>query len=73
MGGPDAGNMVPQMQTFVCRQERGSMQQQLNTGQQWEDDAQQQVPTAPPWGDAAERELWNELWDEDVGSNMMQA
>ena len=57
MGGPDTGNMVPQMQTFVCRQERDSMQHQLNTEQQWEYDAQQQLPTAPTWDDAAESEL----------------
>ena len=57
MGGPDTGNMVPQMQTFVCRQERDSMQQQRNTEQRWPDDAQQQLPTAPPWDNAAESEL----------------
>ena len=73
MGGPDTGNMVPQMQTFVCRQERDSVQQQLSTETQWEHAAQQQLPTAPPWDDTAEGELWNELWEEEADSALAQA
>ena len=73
MGGPDTANMVPQMQTFVCRQERDSEQQQLSTNTKWENNAQQpQLPTAPPWDEAAESELWNEMWDEDADRALAQ-
>ena len=73
MGGPDTGNMVPQMQTFVCRQERDSVQQQQNTEQLQPDNTRQQQPTAPPWDDAAEAALWNELWEADADNDMMHA
>ena len=73
MGGPDTGNMVPQMQTFVCRQERDSVQQQQNTEQLQPLNTQQRRPTAPPWDEAAEAALWNELWEADADNDMMHA